>query len=94
MEIDYTENSNWILDYGLVEDLSTVSGTDFPAPVPDTIGFGWPSEALNCSSNVRCVSFSAVFLFSPLFGCRENLNEKIRKPKLNFADLVIWFACV
>ncbi|KAK3028448.1 hypothetical protein RJ639_039040 [Escallonia herrerae] len=55
MEIDSTDNSNWLFDYGLMEDISAVSGVVFPpaaAAAAPTIGFSWPQEPLNCSSNV------------------------------------------
>nr|WKV22681.1 bHLH13 [Bupleurum chinense] len=47
MDIDLTHSSSdWLFDYGIVEDISTVH---FPAP--PTISFGWPAPSLNCSSN-------------------------------------------
>ncbi|KAJ9686751.1 hypothetical protein PVL29_015549 [Vitis rotundifolia] len=50
MALDSSENSNWLFDYGLMEDI-TVPGGEFPAPTPET-GFSWPSQALKSSSSV------------------------------------------
>lgn len=42
MELDPSENSNWLLDYGI---------PDFPPPAA---AFAWPSQStLNAPSNVR-----------------------------------------
>lgn len=51
MALDSSENSNWLFDYGLMEDI-TVPGGEFPEPTPGT-GFSWPSQALKSSSSVR-----------------------------------------
>lgn len=70
MYINPRDTSNWLFDYGLMEDISAVSGVDFPAPAPATIGFSWPSPALNCSSNARCV-----LICHRSFGYQEKLKE-------------------
>lgn len=88
MEID---NSNWLFDYELMEDISSV-------PSPVTIGFCWPSELLNCSSNVS-VEMDCSILDSEVFkenGSRKRLKiescnasgskacrEKLRRNRLN-----------
>ncbi|XP_057950198.1 transcription factor ILR3 [Malania oleifera] len=41
------ENTNWLFDYGLIEDIPVPDGS-FPAPAS---GFSWPLQALNGSSN-------------------------------------------
>eukprot|EP00262_Sarcandra_glabra_P006769 TRINITY_DN19316_c0_g1_i1.p1 TRINITY_DN19316_c0_g1~~TRINITY_DN19316_c0_g1_i1.p1 ORF type:complete len:237 (+),score=53.37 TRINITY_DN19316_c0_g1_i1:120-830(+) len=43
------ENSNWILDCGLTDEI-TFSGAEFPPPAAE---FYWPSQGLNVSSDVR-----------------------------------------
>lgn len=48
MEID--ENSNWLLDYGLMDDISTV--VDYVAP-PAVVGFTWPCEIPAVSSEIE-----------------------------------------
>lgn len=55
MEIDSVDNSNWLFDYGLMEDITVVSGGGLTPHAPATVGFSWPAaapEALNCSSTV------------------------------------------
>uniref|UniRef100_A0A5B7B1U4 Putative transcription factor ILR3-like isoform X2 n=1 Tax=Davidia involucrata TaxID=16924 RepID=A0A5B7B1U4_DAVIN len=52
MEIESAENSNWLFDYGLMEDISAVSGGGFTEPPAAVTGFNWPSQALDGSSNV------------------------------------------
>ncbi|KAF5948774.1 hypothetical protein HYC85_014731 [Camellia sinensis] len=42
------ENTNWLFDYGLIEDIA-VPDANFSAPAS---GFGWPMQPLNASSNV------------------------------------------
>ncbi|KAM7498815.1 hypothetical protein LguiA_023229 [Lonicera macranthoides] len=42
------ENTNWLSDYGVMEDIP-VPGRNFSAPIP---GFSWPVQPLNSSSNV------------------------------------------
>uniref|UniRef100_A0A5B7AK61 Putative transcription factor ILR3-like n=1 Tax=Davidia involucrata TaxID=16924 RepID=A0A5B7AK61_DAVIN len=42
------ENTNWLFDYGLIEDIAVPDG-NFSAPAS---GFSWPMQALNGSSNV------------------------------------------
>lgn len=59
MELDSSENSSWLFDYGLMEDI-TVPGGEFP-PVPPGTGFSWPSQALNSSSSVRWVMYLRFF---------------------------------
>ncbi|KAK9284616.1 hypothetical protein L1049_023792 [Liquidambar formosana] len=51
MDIDSSENSNWLFDYTLMEDIPVPAG-DFPAQAP-TIGgsFSWPSQPFNGSSD-------------------------------------------
>lgn len=49
MELDSSENSNWLLDYGI---------PDFSPPAS---GFSWPSQsALNAPSNLRFELFRLV----------------------------------
>lgn len=43
------ENTNWLFDYGLIDDITVPDG-NFTAPAS---GFNWPLQALNGSSNVR-----------------------------------------
>lgn len=50
MDIDPTHTSNWLFDYGLMDDISAVT---FGAPAPATIHFSWPSPTPNCSHNTR-----------------------------------------
>nr|WIE96185.1 basic helix-loop-helix transcription factor [Loropetalum chinense var. rubrum] len=42
------ENTNWLFEYGLIDDIPVPDG-NFPAPVS---GFNWSLQALNGSSNV------------------------------------------
>ncbi|KAL6975321.1 Transcription factor ilr3 [Sarracenia purpurea var. burkii] len=42
------ENSNWLFDYGLIEEIAVPDG-NFSAPAS---GFSWPIQALNGSSDV------------------------------------------
>ncbi|XP_059662538.1 transcription factor ILR3-like isoform X2 [Cornus florida] len=67
------ENTNWLFDYGLIEDISVPDG-NFSAP---TSGFSWPVQALNGSSNVRTRSESCAPSSSK--ACRE----KLRRDRLN-----------
>ena len=60
MALDSSENSNWLFDYGLMEDI-TVPGGEFPEPTPGT-GFSWPSQALKSSSSVRWVIYLRFFV--------------------------------
>ncbi|KAF7141220.1 hypothetical protein RHSIM_Rhsim06G0156800 [Rhododendron simsii] len=58
MEIDSaTENSIWLFDYGLMEDISAIPDGDLPAAPPVTTCFSWPSQEINSCSNVRVDSF-------------------------------------
>ncbi|XP_052207659.1 transcription factor ILR3 [Diospyros lotus] len=50
------ENTNWLLDYGVMEDIPVPDG-GFPAP---TSGFSWPMQPLNPSSNI-CVETDGSF---------------------------------
>lgn len=43
------ENTNWLYDYDLIDDIPVADG-NFSASNP---GFSWPAQALNGSSNVR-----------------------------------------
>ncbi|XP_058220244.1 transcription factor ILR3-like [Rhododendron vialii] len=53
MEIDSTsENSIWLFDYGLMEDISAIPDGDLPAAPPVTTCFSWPSQEINNCSNV------------------------------------------
>ncbi len=97
MELDSSENSNWLFDYGIMEDM-TVPGGEFPAPSPGT-GFSWPpSQALNSSSSVSleadCSFGDSDVLKEP--GPRKRLRpetcgatgtkacrEKLRRDRLN-----------
>ncbi|KAG9454238.1 hypothetical protein H6P81_007142 [Aristolochia fimbriata] len=45
--MDSPENSNWIFDCGLINDIP-VTGTDFPTPAT---GFYWPSQGVNVVAN-------------------------------------------
>lgn len=74
MEIDSSENSNWLIDYTIIEDIS-VPADDFPSNVPDTVaGFSWPSQPFSDSSTVRYTNFLNIFSYHFLFASRENLN--------------------
>ncbi|XP_059661948.1 transcription factor ILR3-like isoform X2 [Cornus florida] len=75
MEIDSAENSNWLFDYGLMEDIAAVSGGGFQEPPPPLTGFGWPSQSLDASSNV-----SAEIDCS--FGDSEGLKEAGSRKRL------------
>lgn len=50
MDIASSENSNWLYDYGLMEDIG-VPGGEFPVAAT---GFIWPQQPLNASPNARC----------------------------------------
>ncbi|KAG5545493.1 hypothetical protein RHGRI_017852 [Rhododendron griersonianum] len=69
MEIDSTtENSIWLFDYGLMEDISAIPDGDLPAVPPVTTCFSWPSQEINSCSNVSVDIDS-------LFGDSEAVEE-------------------
>lgn len=67
MEIDAVDNSNWLFDYGLMEDISSAAAGGFAAHRPPaTVGFGWPpaaSDTINSSTTVS-VEFECSYLDS------------------------------
>ncbi|XP_059662537.1 transcription factor ILR3-like isoform X1 [Cornus florida] len=63
------ENTNWLFDYGLIEDISVPDG-NFSAP---TSGFSWPVQALNGSSNV---SLEVDGSFGDSDGIKETSSKK------------------
>ncbi|KAF5741450.1 transcription factor ILR3-like isoform X2 [Tripterygium wilfordii] len=72
MEIESSENSNWLFDYELVDTIPIVTG-DFPASASGC--FSWGPQSLNCSSNASVeVDFS--------FGTSDNVNEAGSKKRL------------
>lgn len=92
MDINPRQTSNWLFDYGLMEDIGNV---DFSAPALATIGFTWP---LNCSSNasaeIDCLLVDSEGLKET--GSRKRMRpescnasgskacrEKLRRDKLN-----------
>ncbi|RVW58522.1 Transcription factor ILR3 [Vitis vinifera] len=76
MALDSSENSNWLFDYGLMEDI-TVPGGEFPEPTPGT-GFSWPSQALKSSSSVSLEADCS-------FGDSDGLKEL--GPRKRFLEL-------
>lgn len=57
------ENTNWLFDYGLIEDIA-VPESNFGAP---NSGFSWSMQPLNGPSNVGYESLTAFVNFSSLF---------------------------
>ncbi|XP_057506484.1 transcription factor ILR3-like [Actinidia eriantha] len=98
MEIDSTETSTWLFDYGLMEDIAAVPGGDFTAAPPGPACFGWPSQGFNSCSNAS-VEIDCSFGDSESLeetGSRKRLRseacsasgskacrEKLRRDKLN-----------
>nr|WIE96082.1 basic helix-loop-helix transcription factor [Loropetalum chinense var. rubrum] len=74
MDIDSSENSNWLFDYTLVEDIPLPAG-DFPV-TDSTIGgsFSWPSQPFNASNASVEVDCS--------FGDSDGLKEVGSKKRL------------
>ncbi|KAA8524569.1 hypothetical protein F0562_010992 [Nyssa sinensis] len=73
MEIDSAENSSWLFDYGLMEDISAVSGGGFTEPAAAVNCFGWSSQAFDGSSNL---SGEIDCSFSDLEGLKEAGSRK------------------
>ena len=69
MEIDYSDTSNWLFDYGLVEDIS-VPANPFPAPVSAI--FSWGPQPLLCSFNTRLDSVLPLSFLIILFDYQES----------------------
>lgn len=63
-------NSNWVFDYGLLDDIP-VPGGDLPPLEP---GFQWPTNAFPGSTDPRFFSFSDLFNFLVfvVFHCHLN----------------------
>lgn len=88
MEIDSTDNSNWLFDYGIME------GGDFTGEPPATTCFSWPSQACNLGVEFDCSFGDSEGLIET--GSRKRLKsescsasgskacrEKLRRDKLN-----------
>lgn len=52
-EMASPENSNWVLDYPLIDNIS-VTGGDFGVPGN---GFFWTPQGINCTPSVRYFNF-------------------------------------
>lgn len=92
MDIDSTDTcSNWLFDYGIVEDISTV-----PFPPPPTIAFSWPINSSSvASADIDCspVDFEGVKEAASRKRVRSDSSnaasgskacrEKLRRDRLN-----------
>ncbi|KAA8526933.1 hypothetical protein F0562_008838 [Nyssa sinensis] len=69
------ENTNWLFDYGVIEDIAVPDG-NFSAPAS---GFSWPMQALNGSSNV---SVEIDGSFGDSDGLKESGSKKRARSEL------------
>ena len=74
MEIDSSETSNWLFDYGFVEQIS-VPGDPFPSSISGS--FSWAPQPLNCPFNNRLGS--VLLNLTSLFGYRESEGKQKEK---------------
>lgn len=55
MDFGSADNSLWLFDYGLMEDIPVKAGAEFPGSAESS--FSWPLELVNSSPNARWVLF-------------------------------------
>lgn len=91
MEIDSTtENSIWLFDYGLMEDISAIPDGDLPAAPPVTACFSWPSQEINSCSNVRCTPNSPSCSNTLVFGLIKKRRSENQYALTSIAPARYW----
>ncbi|XP_048327210.2 transcription factor ILR3 [Ziziphus jujuba] len=101
MDMASSETSNWLFDYGIMEDIAPPE-SEFSGPAT---GFGWPSQPINCSPDASVeVDYSSgdsdrvreirsrkrQRSKSCSASCTKACREKLRRDRLNgrFLELV------